>query len=263
MNKLLLFLFLGLLLSGSSPQNGYRTIRTESFEEGENIKYRVHYGFITAGEAVMVVDNTIHKLNNRACYKIDVYGRTSGIAEKLFGVNDNWGTYLDTAAIVPHKFYRYIEEGNYRKNEVVNFDQLSKKALVNRLDKKTKKIKEVEEFEVPHNVQDMVSGYYFLRTLNYKKLKEGEVIKVDAFFDDEVYDFKVRFLGRETIKTKIGTITAVVLQPLMPETKIFSGRDPIKVWISDDKSKIPLKIQANMVVGSVEIDIKEYQAGIR
>ena len=263
MNKLILLLFLGFVLSGSGQKDGYRTIPINSFGEGEKIIYRVHYGFITAGEATMVVDHKIHTLNDRACYKIDVFGRTSGLADKLFGVKDNWGTFLDTAAIVPHKFYRYIQEGSYRKNEVVDFDQLSKRAVVNKLHKETRKIKEVKEFEVPGNVQDMVSGYYFLRTLDYDNLKNGQVIKVDAFFDDEVYDFKVRFLGREEIKTKLGIINAVVLQPIMPETKIFSGKDPIKVWISDDKAKIPLKIEANMMVGSVEIDIKEYKEASR
>ena len=263
MNKLILFTILGFILSSSSLENGYRTIKMDSFGEGEVIQYRVHYSFITAGEAIMAVDKEIHKLNGRPCYKIDVYGRTTGLADKLYGVDDNWGTYLDTAAIVPHKFYRYIKEGNYRKNEVVNFDQLKKKAIVNRLDKKTRKIKDVQEFEVPGNVQDMVSGYYFLRALDYDNIKKGQVLSVDAFFDDEVYNFRVRFLGREEIKTKIGDMKAIVLQPLMPETKIFSGEDPIRVWISDDQYKIPLKIKANMVVGSVEIDIKDYQAGPR
>lgn len=263
MNKLLLLLFLGFLISAGIPQNGYRTVTTSSFDEGERLTYRVHYGFITAGEATMVVDDKIHELNSRACYKIDVFGRTSGIADKIFGVNNNWGTFLDTAAIVPHKFYRYIEEGNYRKNEVVNFDQLSKKALVNKLEKKSRKVKEVIEYDTPKNVQDMVSGYYYLRTLDYKKLKEGQIIKVNAFFDEEVYDFKVRFVGREKIDTKLGIINAVVLQPIMPETKIFSGPDPIKVWISDDTNKIPLKIKASMVVGSVEIDIKDFKQGKR
>lgn len=262
MNKLtLLIFFLGFILTSGSPENDYRIIPFESFDEGEVIKYRVHYGFVTAGEATMVVDKKIHHLNRRACYKIDVFGRTTGMADKLYGIDDNWGTFLDTAAVVPHKAYRYIKEGKYRKNEVVNFYQLEQRAVVNKLHKENKKIKETKDVEVPRNVQDMVSGYYFLRTLDYSKLYEGQVLQVDAFFDDEVYDFKVRFLGREEIKTKIGDRQAVVLQPLMPENDLFQGEDPIKVWVSDDKQKIPLKIRANMFVGAIEVDIKDYQQG--
>jgi hypothetical protein len=259
MNRILLFTFLWIMLSAGTAENDYRTIPFESFAEGEEVSYRVHYGFITAGEAVMRIDNRIHRLNDRPCYKIDVFGKTTGLANKLFGVNNNWGTYLDTAAVVPHKAYRYIREGGYRKNEVVNFEQLNKRVRVNRLNKSNEKIKKIDEYEVPHNVQDMVSGYYFLRTLDYTKYREGDVIKVDAFFDDTVFNFSVRFMGREELKTKLGTYQAIVLKPVMPENKIFEGEDPITVWISDDKYKIPLKIEANMVVGSVDVDIKDFR----
>lgn len=262
MNKLtILFIFFVFVLTAGSPENDYRVIPFKSFDEGEVIKYRVHYGFLTAGEASMVVDNKIHHLNRRACFKIDVFGRTTGLADKLYGIDDNWGTFLDTAAVVPHKSYRYIKEGKYRKNEVVNFYQLEQRAVVNKLDKETKKVKEIKDLEVPRNVQDMVSGYYFLRTLDYSKLYEGQVLTIDAFFDDEVYDFKVRFLGREEIKTGIGTKKAVILQPLMPENDLFQGEDPIQVWVSDDQQKIPLRIRANMFVGAIEVDIKEYREG--
>ena len=262
MSKLIFLLFLGLVLTASNPVvNGYRSIPLESFAEGEVIKYRVHYGFLTAGEATMVIDKEIHRLNNRPCYKIDVFGRTTGLADKLYAVDDNWGTFLDTAAVVPHKFYRYIKENNYRKNEVVNFDQLERRATLNKLHKQTKEIQEVQEYKVPKNVQDMVSGYYFLRTLDFNKLKQGQVIKMDAFFDGESYDFKVRFIGREEIKTKIGTKKAVVLQPIIPENSVFSGENPVRIWMSDDKYKIPLKISANMLIGSIEIDLKEYKQG--
>lgn len=260
---LLISLCLGVILGASTMVADYRTIPLKSFNEGEVINYRVHYGFLTAGEATMVVDEQIHQLNKRGCFKIDVYGRTTGLADKLFEIDDNWGTYLDTAAIVPHKAYRYIKEGNYRKNEVVNFHQLERRAVVNKLHKESEKVKEIKELKVPRNVQDLVSGYYFLRTINFDHMYEGQVIGIDAFFDDKVYDFKVRFMGREEIKTKIGKRSAVILQPIMPENDLFSGDNPVQVWVSDDNQKIPLKIRANMVVGAIEIDIKDYQQGSR
>lgn len=263
MNKFVVFVFLGCILSAGTAGSDYRQIAFDSFAEGEVIRYRVHYGFITAGEAVMRIDSQIHEVNKRPCYKIDVFGRTTGLANKIFGVKNNWGTYLDTAAVVPHKAYRYIREGSYRRNEIVNFEQLEKQVRVNRIDKANQEIKRIDKYEVPANVQDLVSGYYFLRTLDYTQYQEGDIIRIDAFFDDEVFNFKLRFLGRESLKTPLGEHKAIVLQPLMPDNKIFSGKDAIRVWISDDKYKIPLKIKAEMVVGSVEVDIKEFEKGDR
>lgn len=262
MNNPLLLVFLCLIFSGYSPSGDkYRSIPLQSFAEGEVIKYRVHYGFMTAGEAVMMVDQDIHYLNKRPCYKIDVFGRTTGMADNMFGVNNNWGTYLDTAAVLPHRSYRFIKEGRYRKNEIVQFDQLAQKALVKKLKKDSGKVQETKSYQVPQNVQDMVSGYYFLRTMDYSRVKIGEVLRINAFFDEEVFDFSVRFVGREEVNTKLGKKQAIVLQPLMPENSLFKGEDPIKVWLSDDKYRIPLKIRANMFIGALEIDIKEYQQG--
>ena len=63
------------------------------------------------------------------------------------------------------------------------------------------------------------------------------------------------------MKTKLGTIRAIVLSPIMPENGLFDGENSIKVWISDDQNKVPLKVKAQMFVGAVEVDIQAYNKG--
>lgn len=235
----------------------YRYVPNESFTTGEVLKYRVHWGLINAGEAEMRVSDTYFNINGRPCYKIDVFGTTTGLVDVAIRIRDNWGAYVDTASIVPHKAYRYIEEGKYRKNEMVNFDHENDVAMVLKLDKKTRKLKEKKEYVVPNNVLDIVGGYYFLRTINFDNYKKGDKIKVSSFFDDEVYNINIRFLGRETISTPIGDVNAVVMAPSLPNNDFFSDGDPVKVWISDDKNRVPLKVKADLAVGALEIDIKE------
>ena len=187
-----------------------------------------------------------------------MYGNSVGLFDIGIRIRDNWGAYLDTASIIPHKAYRYIEEGKYRKNEMVNFDHENDVATVLKLDKKTRKLKEKKDFMVPNNVLDIVGGYYFLRTIDYDNYKKGDVIKVSSFFGDEIYDVNVRFLGRETISTKVGDINAIVMAPSLPNNDFFSGGDdPVKVWISDDANKVPLKVKADLALGAIEVDIKE------
>ena len=237
----------------------YRYIPNDSFGSGEVLKYRVHWGPVSAGEAVMKVSDTYFNVNGRPCYKIDVFGNTIGLVDVAIKIRDNWGAYVDTASIIPHKAYRYMQEGSYRKNEMVNFDHENDVATVLKLDKKTRKLKEKKNFTVPNDVLDIVGGYYFLRTINYDSYKEGDIIKVSSFFDDEIYDLDIRFLGRETIKTKVGEINAIVMAPSLPDNDFFAEGDPVKVWISDDKNKVPLKVKAKIAVGAIEIDIKEMQ----
>ena len=237
----------------------YRYIPNESFGSGEVLKYRVHWGLVNAGEATMKVSDTYFNVNGRPCYKIDVFGNTVGLIDVAIKIRDNWGAYVDTASIIPHKAYRYIQEGGYRKNEMVNFDHENDVATVLKLDKKTRKLKEKKNFTVPNDVVDIVGGYYFLRTIDYDNYEKGDIINVSSFFGDEIYDLEIRFLGRETIDTKVGEINAIVMAPSLPNNDFFSGDDPVKVWISDDKNKVPLKVKAKIAVGAIEIDIKEMQ----
>ncbi len=260
-SRAIFMVFISLLLLSSDNNSSYRVVDNTSFIPGEVINYKVHYGFVNAAEGKMIIHDQLEKINGRTCYKIDVYGKSIGMFDVFLRIRDNWGTYLDTASIIPHKSYRKIEEGKYRKHEIVDFDHLNGKAIVHNYHNRNKEWKPLEEYEMPKYSQGMVSGYYYLRTLDFKKLKENEIIELKAFFDDDVYDFNIRFLGREEVKTKLGKIRALVLSPIMPENSLFDGENSIKVWISDDANKVPIKVKAQMFVGSVEVDILSYKKG--
>ncbi len=250
------FLLLAISAFTQEEESYYRYILNNSFTTGEVLTYRVHYGMVNAAEAVMEISDEIHNVNGRSCYKIDISGNTTGLFDLVFRIRDTWGAYLDTAAFVPHKSYRYIEEGRYRKYEIVNFNHSEDRASVINLDKNTKKPKKKGEFPIPEDVLDIVGGYYFLRTLDFSNIKVGETIEMQGFFVDEVYKIEVKFLGREKLNTKVGEINTLVIAPILPDNKFFSGDDPVRAWISDDLNKVPLKIKANLSVGALEIDIK-------
>ena len=254
-------LFVATFLAGDRAKNNYRSIDNTSFKKGEVLRYKVHYGFINAATAQMTISPDIYDIHNRKCYKIEVIGRSVGMFDLFLRIRDTWGTYLDTASIITHKFYRKIEEGKYRKHEIVDFDHPNKLARVRTFHNKKKQWRPEETFKIPENVQDLVSGYYYLRTIDFSNLKEGDLVKIDAFFDDELYDFTIRFIGREVLKTKLGKIRSLVMAPVMPENSLFDGENSIQVWLSDDINKVPLKIKAEMFVGAIEIDITDFKKG--
>lgn len=253
-----------ILLTGwTVNQMSYRKVENHSYGPGEKLRYRVHYGLLNAAEATMKISDEIHKVNDRPCYKIDIYGKSVGVFAMMMHVRDQWGTYMDTSAAIPHKFYRFLEEGKYRKNEVVEFDHSKKMAITRIYEKHDRnKLKKEIRHEIPDYIQDLVSGYYYLRTFDYSNLKYGDIITIQGFFDEEVFEMQLMFRGRERLKTKLGKIKAIRLQPLMPDNEMFDGKNSILIWLSDDENKIPLKIKAKMFIGSVEIDIKS-QRGLR
>ncbi|GAA4433326.1 hypothetical protein GCM10023188_22630 [Pontibacter saemangeumensis] len=250
-------LILTLILAAFATKDRMRSIPNESFSSGEVLKYKVHYGPITAAEAVIDIAPNLHRINDRPCYRATVTGKTNSSFDLFIRIRDTWQSYIDTAAIVPQRSFRNIEEGNYRKRETVDFDHYQNTAFVEK--KKKNKPKHTENFKVPDNAQDIVSGFYYLRTFDYDKMRVGDKINVRGFFDEESFDMQVTYKGREVVSTKAGDIRAIKLVPRMPNNKLFKGEDAITVYLSDDKNKIPVLIQAEMFVGSVNVNLYEYK----
>lgn len=247
-----IFLFFSIMsLTFSDIQKSDKNVY---FSAGEELTFKVKYLFFNAAEAKLTVSKTIYQVQGRPTYKIDVYGRTLNIF-KIFYVKDNWGTFMDTTNLIPYKSYRHIEEGDYRKHEQIDFDHEKRTATVNQFDRDNRKITETTTHDVPKNVQDIVSGFYYLRTMNLSQLKINDAITLRGFFGQKLYNIKLTFEGKERIKTKIGEFDTFVFSPTMPGNKLFSGENPVKVWITDDKNRIPVRITANLVVGSLDMEI--------
>ncbi|MGB3618093.1 MAG: DUF3108 domain-containing protein [Catalinimonas sp.] len=224
-----------------------------SFAIGEKLIYRVHYGFMEGGEAVIAVSDKVHEVNQRPCYKIEVQGRTTGAVRVFYKVRDVWGSYVDTSVFMPHRAYRKIQENNYRKDEVTYFDQAAGEARVVDEDRNQEKV-----MKTPRRALDLVSGAFYLRTLNYDRMRRGDTVRVQGVFEDKLYDMSIRYLGRERIKTRFGQVKTVHLQPILPDNSLFDGENAIDIYVTDDDNKVPVKIRANMVVGAVEIDLKDF-----
>ncbi|WP_020530627.1 DUF3108 domain-containing protein [Flexithrix dorotheae] len=238
----------------------FRSLKNNDFARGERFKYVAHYLGINGGEAVVELDKNLYDVNGRKCYRVNVDGKTTGVASWLYNVNDRWGSYIDTGAVTSHKFYRNIEEGkNYKLDETIIFDHKNKigKLVQTMPDKEEKK-----QFEFPDYPQDMVSGYYYLRTIDFDKKYEGDTIQMYGVYEDSVYDMKVRYLGKEVLKTNFGKINSFALSPIMPENELFDGGDAIKFWVSDDKNRVPLLIKAKMFIANVKIELVEH-AGLK
>lgn len=245
----------GFVNAYNGTSNTYRRVANNSFGPGEHVEYRVHYGFVNAAEAIVEVAPTVYKVNDRPCYKVDVRGRTTGAFDLVTRVRDTWRSYIDTSAILPQKFYANLQENKYRKEESVTFNHFNNTV-------KAEERTEKDLFKVPDNVQDIISSYYFLRTIDFNKLPVGQVIEVPAFYDEHVYNFRVKYRGKDVIKTKFGKINVLKLNPMMPANGFFKDEESIKIWVSDDANKVPMKVEVELAIGSLDMDIRKYD-GLR
>ena len=248
MKQILVFLIIILGLAVPNAQS------ESSFQSGEWLKFKLNYsGWVKAGNATLEVKQSTFK--NRAVCHVIGKGWTTGAIKWFFKVNDRYESYFDKASGRPYKFIRNINEGGHVKNRVIEFDYEKKTALVNDLRHKTKKI-----IPISSDIQDMVSAYYYLRDhYDTETIKVGQTVRLNMFFDNEIFGFKLKFLGRETIGTQFGNINCLKFRPYVMAGRVFHEEESVTLWVSADKNKIPIKIKADLRVGSLRSDLVAFK----
>ena len=225
-----------------------------SFQYGEWLKFKLNYsGWVKAGNATLEVKEATFK-DRSVCHVVGK-GWTTGAIKWFFKVNDRYESYFDKATARPYKFIRNINEGGHVKNRVIEFDYEKNLAFVNDLRHKTKKT-----VSITSDIQDMVSAYYYLRDhYDTDTIKVGHTVKLNMFFDNEIFGFKLKFLGRETINTKFGNINCLKFRPYVMAGRVFHEEESVTLWVSADNNKIPIKIKADLRVGSIRSDLVAFK----
>lgn len=232
--------------------------KESAFQEGEWFKFEMSYsGLVKAGNATLSLSETT--LNGKPVYHVVGKGWTTGAIKWMFKVKDRYESYFDKDTGVPYKFIRKIDEGGHTKDIEINFDHKNRIAEVT-----NKKHKNVKKIATEQDVQDMVSMYYHLRnSIDIETLKNGDEIKTNMFFDEENYGFKLKYLGKETIKVDVNgsdvKVKAIKFRPYVMAGRVFKEEESLTLWVSADENKIPLKIQADLAVGSLRADLVAFK----
>ncbi|MEE9408983.1 MAG: DUF3108 domain-containing protein [Polaribacter sp.] len=245
-NQILLFLILTTVFSISSQE------KKKAFKSGESLRYKMSYsGFLRAGTAVLEI--TEKDFNGKKVFYTKGSGWTSGMIKWFFKVDDVYESYFEKETVKPYQFRRKIDEGGYKKHRITTFNYNSNQAYVQDF------IKQKDTSVAILNVQDMMSSFYYLRNQDVKEFKKGDEIAIDMFMDSQIYPFKLRFLGREVLKTKFGKVNSLIFRPLVQSGRVFKAQESVTIWITDDANKIPIKMKADLSVGSLRADLESYK----
>jgi hypothetical protein len=250
-----LLVFVLVLCSFSTKEHNFsndfqhRKIEHHAFQAGEKIEYRLHYGLINAGTIKLEVAHTTAKNNGREMLHIIGTGTTNSTFDHMYKVRDRYESYIDAEGIYPYTFIRNVDEGGYKINQQYKFNPQSKNVSTH----------EGKNFETPDYVQDMLSSFYYARTIDFSKAKVGDIFTITSFVDDKVWPLKIKYAGKEVIKTGGLKYNTIVFHPVIQTGRMFKHEEDVTVWISDDANKIPLVAQAKIWVGSVKMEITGYE----
>lgn len=249
MKKIGFTFLLSILAITLSAGDDFCGTSNSAFISGERITFKVFYNvigiYVDAGTASFNVST--EKFNNKPVYHITGEGTSNSRYDWIFKVRDKYESYVDTSTLIPYKFVRNIDEGGFKKYENITFNREVNTAI------STSGV-----YKVPGCIQDVLSAIYYSRNINFDKYKVGDKIPFTVFLDDEVHSIYVRYMGKETVKTRYGKFKSIKLKPLLIKGTMFEGGEKMTVWVSDDANRLPLRVESPISVGSVKVDMMGY-----
>ncbi len=241
MKKSLLYIIL--LIGG---QNGFTQALPNHFSPGEKLKFVIYYGVVNGG--YIDIDLVSTQYEGKEAYHSKMLATTSGLADVLYKVRDEYQSYFDPETTLPYKSIRDISEGKYKKYNLAFFDHENLKVVTS-----SKK-----EVDITADIRDMVSVFYYLRNLDFSSMKSGDIIKTITFFDDEIFPFDMRYRGIETVKIKKGTFRCIKLVPYVETGRVFEKEDDMIIYLSADRNRVPVRVEFKLRIGTVKCDLIEF-----
>ncbi len=248
--RLVIFSLLILLLPAgilAQEKQEMRTVDNTAFKRGEKLNYRIHYGLLDAGTATISIENENKQVGGRNTFHVIGVGNSTGAFNLFFKVRDRYESFIDEQSMCALIFTRHVDEGGFRFTQDQVYDQEYHKVNSNG-----------KEHPIPSYVQDMLSSFYLARLFNYDNEKPSKIDSVMTFVDDTVWTLRIKFIKRDTLDCDLGKVACLVFEPMVQKGRIFKHDDDLQVWISDDKNHVPIRAQAEILVGSIKLDLNSY-----
>ena len=206
--------------------------------------FTVQYGLINAGEATMEVRN-LAEIDSTTAYRIVSDARTNKFFSTFFKVRDRFESYIDTTELVSLRYEKHVREGNFKRDDIVNFDQTEHVAIY-----------KDRTVPIAPRTHDVLSALYYARTL---PLEVGQSVSMANHTDGKNYPLIVRVHRRETVTVDAGTFDCIVVEPVLRGPGIFTQKGRLTVWLTDDMYKMPVLVKSKVVIGHVSAVLKEYK----
>ena len=249
------FLFLTLRLDA---QTAYPLCEEpiRAFQSGETLRYTLYYNWnfvwIPAGTLVLQVNET------KATYEIVATGKTLDSYEWFFRVDDHYECTLNKDDFLPIRYERNIREGNYSLINTIEFDY--EKGVIRSTVSKNERSPSHYTFPLDSCTLDLLSMIYKLRNIDMDHLISVPVFESKLIFDEKVYTIPVRYLGMEAGKLipGLGRFDLYKISPDLITGHVFSEGSQMIIWVSLDKNRIPMLIEAPIKVGHIKAILRQY-----
>ena len=214
----------------------------------EEMEYILRFGFIKGGKATLIAEH--EKINKKPSIHYRMRGRTTGIVDKIYEVNDVYESWVDPETYLPIKSVRNVKEQKYRFYDEVIYDHINDSLFSLKSGRK----------KVPGKINDLVSVFFYIRQNQYfEDLLAGKKVQIPVYHGDDLFMMELEYIGIEFIDTKIGRKECYVVSPKVPKGKLLKGSNDLKIYITKDKNRLPIYAEFELVLGALKCELNSYK----
>lgn len=225
----------------------FRYIPNNAFSVGEKLTFDIDYGPLTVGTAVMAIPR-IKEFNGHEVFEVNATVVSNKYISKVYPVRDEFISYIDTTGIFSHRFEKHLSEGRYKRDRIFTFDQDKNLAYSRR-----------DTIDIPAFIQDVISAFYYVRTL---ELKVGDVIEISHYDNGKVYDLVVEVLKKQQVRVPAGKFDCIVIEPKLKTQALFKNEGKIIIYLTDDERKIPVLMVSKVIFGQIAAKLSKIEKEI-
>lgn len=258
MYRIILLLIFAIAFSSSiyaEPKN-----ETLAFKSGERLTYKAFYnwGLLWVYAAEVELKITEKSFASKPSYLLEAKATSFNRYDWLFKVNDTFKTHVSMDAFQPLWSERNTSEGHIKVFESYHF-KYPENLVYSLINSKVKPFVK-DTFGYVANSFDVLSAVYNCRNLNFDRCKINDKIPVKLILDGKINSVFIRYLGKELIENRKGQrFKCIKFTALLMAGTAFKGGEDVSVWVTDDENRIPILVEAKILIGSVKafVEISE------
>lgn len=226
------------------PPSGFGQL---PFANGERLAYDVTWLGMRAGIATMIVQEGRDPRGRRQL-TLSMTARSSPTVTKFYPVDNRGVSQVDLESFLPTHMTFARREGK-RFND---FDYAFRhhEGLVTAV-----KDGKSDDLPIPPDAQDAMSCLYYVRKV--LPFVPGASLTMTVHHDKKNYKMEVRVEALETVEGRWGKAETARVVVIMPFQGIFLNEGNIRVWFTTDEHRVPVRMKAKVVVGSIVAELTE------
>lgn len=239
-------------------------VQNNAFQAGEELKYDLYfkYGLIDKKAGTSSLTTTSEKYNNVDAYKMTFLVKSTGFAKSLFSLNDTLISYT-TKNLEPLAFIKMAHEGKENTQENVTYKYDAKGTTIQSKRVKNGNLMFDEAITSQGCVYDFINVVYYARTIDFSKMKKGDVTTVNVVSGRNIVNMLIEYNGIENVEAnndKKYSCIKLILSVTNKDDKAFANKkEAMKVYLTNDNNRIPIRLDSKLKVGSTKAILKSYK----